>query len=343
MSVPETEIGAPEAAQPPGVPAGVATRVPTAALSRREIALHLAALVLLLLAPLFLGPADLTTLGRILYYALLAASLALLVGIVGLPSLGHAAYFGIGAYTAGLVARDVTTSFWVLLIAATVVAGVAAAATGWLAVRSRGIFFLMLTLAIGEIVFLFAERAEGLTGGSNGLFGIPTPEIAPGTDLSEPATMYWLIVVVFAIGYVLLSLVSRSPFGLALRGVRDNEDRMRALGYSTPRYKFVAFIVAGAIAGLAGALLASQQRLVTPADASFGTAVVALVAVIIGGAGSLWGACLGAGIVIIVRDEIGASLDGHGPLLLGAVFIIAVYVLPGGVAGLIDRLERRRQ
>lgn len=298
--------------------------------------------LLLALAPFALDPATLGTLGRIVYFALLAASLDLLVGITGLPSLAHAGFFAVGAYATGLVAKDVSPLAVVALPAAVAAAGTVAAITGLLTVRSRGIFFLMLTLAVGEIIFLLAESAQDVTGGSNGLYGIPVLELVPGSDgLSQPAPRYWFVLAVFWIGFGVLWMISRSPFGLALRGIHSNEDRMRALGYSPRRYKFVAFCVAGAVAGLAGGLLASHQQLVTPADAAFGTAVVALVSVIIGGAGTLWGPCLGAAVVVIVRDEIGPSLGGHGPLLLGLVFVAAVYLLPGGIAGAAARLRRR--
>jgi branched-chain amino acid transport system permease protein len=297
---------------------------------------------LLLLAPFFLEPVALGTLGRILYYALLAASLDLLVGITGLPSLAHAAYFAVGAYTAGLLGKHVTELAIVQIGAATLAAAVVAALTGWLAVRARGIFFLMLTLALGEIGFRIAEGSD-FTGGSNGLYGIPSVQLLPGSPLVGAAPVYWYVLGVFAVGFAVLWTIARSPFGLALRGVRDNEERMRALGYATLRLKYGAYCAAGAIAGLAGSLLAAHQRLVTPADAAFGTAVLALVAVIIGGAGSLWGACVGAAVVVVIRDQIGPSLDGHGPLLLGVVFIACVYGLPQGIAGLRLRLPRLRR
>jgi branched-chain amino acid transport system permease protein len=299
------------------------------------------AFVLLAAAPFGLEPGMLGTLGRILYYALLAASLDLLIGTVGLPSLAQAAYLAAGAYSAGLVARDVTTSVLVVVPAAVVIAALAAAATGWLAIRSRGIFFLMITLAIGEIFFQVAETAQGVTGGSNGLYGIPAFEVG-GTALGGAASKYWFVLAGFAAGFAVLSAVSRSPFGLSLRGIREDEDRMRAIGYATTRYKYAAYCIAGAVAGLAGALLAGHQQLVTTGDASFGTAVLALVAVVIGGAGSLWGPCVGAAIVVLVRDELGLSLGGHGPLLLGIVFVLAVYLLPEGLAGLPGKVRARR-
>lgn len=302
-----------------------------------------AAIVLLAAAPFFLSPGPLGTLGRILYIGLLAASLDLLLGLTGLPSLGHAAYFGIGAYAAGLLARDVTAFAPAQLAVAAAVGLVAAALTGWVVVRAAGIYFLMLTLAIGVLVHQYAETAD-FTGGSNGLFGIPPPDLGSQAGaIIEPAPKYWYILVVFALGFLALWLVSRSRFGLALRGIRDNEDRMRALGYWVGGYKFAAYCIAGTVAGLAGSLVVADQGLVTPNDVGFATSVLAIVAVIIGGAGSLWGPVLGAAVVVYVRDEIGVSLGGHGPLVLGIVFIASVYLLPGGFAGLTARGRRRRR
>ena len=302
-----------------------------------------AAIVLLAAAPFFLSPGPLGTLGRILYIGLLAASLDLLLGLTGLPSLGHAAYFGVGAYAAGLLARDVTAFAPAQLAVAAAVGLVAAALTGWVVVRAAGIYFLMLTLAIGVLVHQYAETAD-FTGGSNGLFGIPPPDLGSQAGaIFEPAPKYWYILVVFALGFLALWLVSRSRFGLALRGIRDNEDRMRALGYWVGGYKFAAYCIAGTVAGLAGSLVVADQGLVTPNDVGFATSVLAIVAVIIGGAGSLWGPVLGAAVVVYVRDEIGVSLGGHGPLVLGIVFIASVYLLPGGFAGLTARGRWRRR
>jgi branched-chain amino acid transport system permease protein len=137
----------------------------------------------------------------------------------------------------------------------------------------------------------------------------------------------------FVFGLLILWALSASPFGATLRGIRDNEPRMRALGYRPARYKLAAFVLAGAVAGLAGGLLATQQRLVTPADLGFTTSALALLAVVIGGAGTIWGPCLGAALVILIRDTFGPSLGGHGPLVLGLVFIAVVYALPGGLDG----------
>jgi branched-chain amino acid transport system permease protein len=312
---------------------------------RLRVLVALAVIVLLAGAPLLLTPGPLGTLGRILYIGLLAASLDLLLGFTGLPSLGHAAYFGIGAYAAGLLARDVTAFAPALLAVAAGAGLVAAVLTGWVVARARGIYFLMLTLAIGVLVHQYAETAD-FTGGSNGLFGIPPPDLgSEASAIVEPAPKYWYILAVFALGFLALWLVSRSRFGLALKGIRDNEDRMRALGYWVGGYKFAAYCIAGAVAGLAGSLVAADVSLVTPRDVGFTTSVLAIVAVIIGGAGSLWGPVLGAAVVVYVRDEIGVSLSGHGTLVLGIVFMLSVYLLPGGFAGLTahGRLRVRRR
>jgi branched-chain amino acid transport system permease protein len=299
-------------------------------------------LVVLAAVPVFVDPFTANTLSRILVFALFAVSLDLLVGITGLPSLGHAAYFGIGAYTAGLVSIHWTSEAPVPVLLGAVAGAVAAASTGWLAVRSGGVYFLMLTLAIGELVHQLAQRLTGVTGGSNGLFGIPSVRVG-GEPLTLAGLVYWYVLVVAVLGFLALWLVAHSPFGGVLRGIRDNEPRMRSLGYSPFRYKFVAFAIAGGFAGLAGGLLAGLVRIVNPTDTGFTTSALILLAVVLGGAGTLWGPVLGAAVVVLVRDTFGPQLDGHGPLLLGAVFVVAVYVLPRGFAGLAGLLARRQR
>ena len=319
---------------------------PTGSARRRLPVAGLIALVVLILlaaVPLFVAPFQTSMLARMLIFALLAVSLDLLVGVTGLPSLGHAAYFGIGAYTAGLVAKYWTAAAPIPLLAAVAVAAFAAAATGWLAVRSHGVFFLMLTLAIGELIQQLAESWSGVTGGDNGLSGIPAVEVA-GEPLSLVGYVYWYVLFFAVLGFAVIWAVSRSPFGAALRGIRDNEPRMRSLGYSPFRYKLAGFVLAGAIAGLAGGLFASQQfALVTPADLGFTTSALALLAVAVGGAGSLWGPAIGAAVVVLIRDVYGPDLDGHGTLVLGIVFIVAVYSLRNGLAGLATTRFRRRR
>jgi branched-chain amino acid transport system permease protein len=302
-------------------------------------AVAVAVLLVLAAAPLFLAPFATTTLTRVVVFGLFAVSLDLLVGITGLPSLGHAGYLGAGAYAAGWVSINVTAAAPVPLLVGAAVGALAAALTGWITVRTGGVFFLMLTLAIGEVLQQLANTWESATGGANGLSGVPSVRLG-GAPLVNVGFLYWYVLGVAVLGFALVWLVARSPYGAALRGIRDNEPRMRALGYPTALYKYAVFVLAGGVAGIAGSLLVAQQRLVTPADLGFLTSSFALLAVVIGGAGSLWGACLGAAVVVLVRESLGPSLGGHGPLVLGLVFVVVVYLLPRGAAGL--RLRRSR-
>jgi branched-chain amino acid transport system permease protein len=313
-------------------------------MSRRFRAAAVAgALVLVGLAPYYLDPDPLGTLGRILIAGLLAASLDLLVGIAGIPSLGHAAYFGIGAYTAGLLARDVTTFGPVLYFAAAGAGLLAAAATGWVVVRSRGVTLLMLTLVIGEIVRTLAHEWDSLTQGDSGLNDVPAFRVTPsGGGLTQPAEQYWYVFAGFVVGFAVLWSIRFSPFGHALRGIRENDERMHAVGFPVHGYAYAAFCVAGAVAGAAGSLVAAHGDPISPASAGFTASALALVAVIIGGSGSIWGPCVGAAIVLLDRQSLGVQLGGNGPLVLGLTFIAAVYVVPRGLAGIRVRLAKAR-
>jgi branched-chain amino acid transport system permease protein len=284
-------------------------------------------LVVLAAAPLVLTTPATTTVTRVIVFALLAVGLDLLVGVTGLPSLAHAGYLGAGAYAAAWVSVDVTSEVPVPLLVGGAAGALAAALTGWVAARTGGVLFLMLTLVIGETLRQVAEAWAPVT-------GVP-PVRAAGTPLADAASVHWYVLVIGALGFGLVALIAGSPFGAALRGIRDDEPRMRASGYPTSLYKYAVFVVAGGVAGLAGSLLVAQQRFVTPGDVGLTTAALALLAVIVGGAGSLWGACLGAALVVVVRDAVG---PGHGVLVLGGVLVLAVYLLPRGVAG----LRRRR-
>jgi branched-chain amino acid transport system permease protein len=306
--------------------------------------LPLAALLVVALAavPFLVSGEIASALTRILALALLAVSLDLLTGVGGLPSLGHAAPFGVGAYAAGLAAKDVTSFAPAQLLIAVVAGAALSAAVGWLVVRTKGTYLLMLTLAVAELIHTLAGRWDSLTGGTNGLIGIPAITLTPG---GEPVTLagvlYWWALLVAVLGFTVVVVVSRSAFGRSLRGIRDNEERMSSLGYSTFRIKYTVFILAGALAGAAGSLWTAQARFVSPSELGFEVSALALLAVVIGGRGSLWGAVLGAALVGLIRDEIGPYLGGRGPLLLGVVFIAAVYLLPRGFAGL--RLPSRRR
>ena len=273
-----------------------------------------------------------TVLRDMLVFAVFALSLDLLVGYAGMPSLGHAAFFGAGAYGAGIAGQRLATDqLPVTLVAAALVAALLALVIGALVVRAEGIFFLMLTLALAQIVFAIAFQWTALTGGSNGLSGVGRPTLA-GLDFSAPDRMYVLVAVTFLAVALLLWGLVRSPYGRALVGVRENERRMRALGYDTARLKLSAFVVAGALAGIAGALSAYSQRFVSPGDVGLGTSIQAFVMVLIGGAGTLLGPVLGAGVVMFIQRVLSSAI-GISETVLGVVFIAFVLLARQGMVG----------
>ena len=314
-------------------------------LAGRSVPIYLVALgVVVWLIALPFGSSGYTVgvVGRILTFGLFVASLDLLVGIAGLPSLGHGAFFGIGAYAAALLAQDVTAVGPAQLAVAGAIGAVIAGVTGLVTIRSRGIYFVMLTLAIGEVARQVADSWTSLTGGANGLAGVPPLRLFPGGgEIVIAGHIYWYVLAVTALAYGLLAIVRASAFGQALKGMRDNEDRMRALGYSVTGLKLAVLFVAGGFAGVAGSLWVTQLRFVSPADVGFATSAIALLCVVIAGRGSLWGSFVAAAVVIIVRDELGTVIGGRGPLVLGLTFIAAVYLLPRGLAGLVPSVLRQ--
>jgi len=293
----------------------------------------IAVLLVLAALPLLLTAYPVSVASRILAFALLVVSVDLLTGLTGLPSLGQIAYFGVGAYTAGLVGIHWTSNLVVQLGCGVAVALVVAAVTGALAVRTSGVVFLMVTLAIGELTHRVADGMT-LVGASNGLAGIPGPTLLPG---GEPIVLvgylYWWVLAVSVLGFTAAVIVSRSPLGRSMRAVRESPTRLAAVGQRGYAVKLVAYAFAGALAGAAGTAWAVQARFVSPGDIAFSVSALALLSVVLGGAGTLWGPVLGAAVVVLVRDWLSGYLDGHGELVLGLLFVVAVFLLPRGIAG----------
>jgi branched-chain amino acid transport system permease protein len=306
-------------------------------------------LVIALLAavPLFVGDARVYLVTEILIFGLFAASLDLLMGFAGMPSLGHAAYFGVGAYAAALTGLHVTPNVFVQVAVAIGAAALAAFATGVLAVRSRGIYFLMLTLAFGELLFQLSLNWDSVTQGSDGLYGVPNGSFYPGDGqpldaFAYPTRFYFYVLGAFLIGYGVLRLVVASPFGRALVGLRENETRMSSLGYSIPLYRLGAFCIAGAIAGFAGALTIEQQKYASPSNFAFAeVSALAVIALIVGGQGTLLGPVLGAAFVYIVRDELASYWSEHWMFALGGILVLVVYLVPGGFVGAARAIRAR--
>lgn len=271
-------------------------------------------------------------LAEIAIFAILAMSLDLLVGTTGMVSLGHAAFFGIGAYaTAGLVVG----SGWPLglaMPAAIAISALAAALTGVFMVRLGGVFFIIVTLAVGQMAhaFFFKNRAFG---GSDGMAGTPRLALEPlGIDLGDPAMFALFAMGATLMVYLALEVVTASPFGRMLVGIRENEQRMRALGCPVTAHKLAAFVLAGALAGLAGSLTAQHTGFVSPELAFWTVSGEVLVMVIIGGQGRLGGAVAGAAVVILLRHEL-SSLTEYWTFLMGLFFIAVALFARGGLYG----------
>jgi branched-chain amino acid transport system permease protein len=274
-----------------------------------------------------------TILRDMLVLAIFALSLDLLVGVAGMPSLGHAAFFGGGAYAAAIAAqRFGNDDLAVGLAVALVVAAALALAIGIFAVRAAGIFFLMLTLAFAQMVFAIAFQATDLTGGSNGLAGVHRPTFA-GFDFNAPEALFELVACVFVAVLLLLWRIRSSTYGRALVGLRENERRMRALGYDTLRLRLSAFVLSGGIAGIAGALSAYALRFVSTNDVGVSRSVEAFVSVLIGGTGTLLGPAIGAVVVLYVERVLPSAIP-FAETVLGLLFIVFVVAARQGIVGL---------
>ena len=279
-----------------------------------------------------------------LIFAIFAMSLDLLLGYAGMPSFGHAAFYAAGAYAGALWALHLSPDLLPLLSIG-LIAGALLALVGALALRARGIYFLMLTLAFAQVVWsvLSNNQLANVLGGDIGLISVPRPVLPFAADVSlfRPANFYFLTLTVAIIVYLALAAVVASPFGHTLEGIRENEGRMESLGYPTFRYRLAAFIIAGALAGLAGMLGGSFNFSATPATAFWTTSGLAMIAVIMGGSRSLVGPAAGAIVVVLLQLGL-SSLPARGlaerwQLLLGVVFIAFVLFLPGGLYGLLRR------
>ncbi len=283
--------------------------------------------------PWLVEPYTLTTLARIMALGLLAVSVAVLTGHAGMPTLGQVAPYAVGAYTTALLAKAGHTTGPVQLLVAAGAAGLFSVLVGIPLVRTRGVVFLMVTLAVGELAAVGADQWRAVTGGTDGLAGIPAVTLTTGGDALTVTGRYWFVLGATAAALALVWWWLRSPMGMVLRGIRDNEARMHASGHHVAGVLLATYVGAGALAGVGGSLLVATQRYVSPADVSFHISALVLLAVIVGGAHSMIGAFVGAALVVTVRDWAAATVPGHGPLLLGAVFIAAVYALPNGLAG----------
>jgi branched-chain amino acid transport system permease protein len=279
---------------------------------------------------------------RAMAFAILAMSVDLLLGFTGLSSMGQAAYFGVGAYLTAVLATKLHFGlgwdFWLVVLMGIAIGALLAAFFGLFAIRAGGVYFLMITLALGQCVWGLAYRWNSVTGGDNGINLSGRPNF--GLDLSNEVTFFYLVFAFFAVSMALMYLLVRSPFGRSLAGIRERELRMQILGYNTWLHKYIAFIIAGGFGGLAGVLWAHTNGHVSPETVVLTTSVDSLLMVVLGGAGTLVGATIGTAIVFGLREYL-STLVPWWQYVLGGVYVLTILYLPMGLMGILARVRQR--
>ena len=297
--------------------------------------------IVLVTLPLVLSPYYVGLVVKMMVFALFAMSLDLLLGYAGMPSLGHAAYFGMAAYTTGLLALKAGSTVWFALPAGIAMAALTSIVFGLLALRTRGSYFLMITLALSQVLWGIAFGWRSLTGGDDGLPEVPRPNLSLSWSMSDNTPFYYFVLLFFVVGTVLLVRIVASPFGYVLRGIRESETRMLVLGYHVWRYKLVAFVVAAAFAGLAGCLYVYFNRFVSPDYVHVVRSAEVLLMVILGGAGTLLGPAVGAMLIVLLENLISTYTE-RWVTVLGIIYVLVALLAPNGIAGLIASLRKQR-
>jgi branched-chain amino acid transport system permease protein len=270
--------------------------------------------------------------------ALFATSLNLLLGYTGLVSFGHAAYFGIGAYTCAILMKTYEVPFVIALVCAPLLAAAFAVVFGFFCVRLTRIYFAMLTLAFAQIVWGIAFRWNAVTGGEQGMSDVPYPDLSwmaamPLLGTLRVAEQYYLVaLVIVAVCMMLLRMIVNSPFGRMLTVIRENPERARFIGLNVRRYELAAFVIAGAFAGVAGALFGLFNRGVFPDFAYWSKSAEVLIMVILGGMGHFWGPAIGAAALLLLNQQISAYTQ-YWPFVLGVTLIVLLFLFPGGIVG----------
>ncbi|MGD9953070.1 MAG: branched-chain amino acid ABC transporter permease [Burkholderiales bacterium] len=300
--------------------------------------LVLLALAAALALPFVGGPFWTGLATQMLIFGLLALSVDLLLGHAGLFSLTHASFFAVSAYTVAILQ---VRYGWPTLAAAPagIVLGTLLAAIFGISVRTRGVYFILITIALGYVVWGVAHRWSSFTGGDNGVTNVPFPAVGPAAVTSHTQYYYLVLAAVILCGLGYRVLI-RSPFGLGLRGIKASETRMQSLGYRTGMHLYAAFVLSGALASFAGVLYVYYNKFVNPVAASFPISVEAALMAIVGGTGTIVGPFIGAGVVLGLRNWVSSFVEMHHAIM-GAVFIATVLWAPQGLVGLAVRLHAR--
>lgn len=275
---------------------------------------------------------------EILIYGLLAMSLDVLLGYTGLLSFMHAVYMGIAAYTVGLYLKyvDPAASIWLLMFLGVGATVLIAFPIGWLQVRTGGFTFALLTIAFGMMLYTIVWKARNLTGGDDGLIGIPSPNVHLSSwvlaDGKDPTSIYFITLIVVISCFYLTRRIMRSPFGAVLESIRENEERSSFLGVHVHRCKLCGWMLACALAGVSGVLFTIMKCSVSPTVMDAGAGGAILMMTLLGGLGTLWGPFIGAGVFIFAQDYI-STMTEHWMIFLGLFLIVLVLFLPKGIAG----------
>jgi branched-chain amino acid transport system permease protein len=273
-------------------------------------------------------------------WALFAAALDLLLGFTGLLSFGHAAFWGGSAYVTGLIAVHAGAPFPVAVLGGVAAAALLAVPIGFLSVRLRGIYFAMVTLAFAQMIYFIVNQWRDVTGGENGLQGVPRELF--GLDLSDPFVYYYVALPLVLAGFLVAWRIVHSPFGRVLISIRDNPARAQALGYPVERYKLLAFVLSAALSGLAGGLFAISHGFASLQDVYWTTSGQVVMMVVLGGIGTLWGGAIGAGLVVSLNDYLSTAGFQEVGIVTGSIFVIVVLVFRRGIWGTAQHLLARR-
>ena len=311
---------------------------------RRKLRWHPLELVFWLctLLPFFVTPSYLSLASQIAITALFALSLDLILGYAGIVSLGHAAFFGVGAYTAGLLAKHYWSEPLTGLVLAALLAGLVGYAMSHIVVRFRHLALIMLTMGLGLLLHEAANSASALTGGADGLQGFKVPAVLGFKfDMFGRAAYAYSLAVLF-VCFLVARRIIHSPFGLALRGIRENATRMPAIGAPSRAHLRKAYTIAAVLAGIAGALLTHTTSTVSLETLSFGRSADVLVILILGGAGRLYGGIIGAVIYMVARDQFSGANPQYWYFWIGLLLVAVVMFLPNGILGGLSRFFRPR-
>jgi branched-chain amino acid transport system permease protein len=282
-----------------------------------------------ILAPFFFYP---IVVMQVMCYAVFAMGANLLMGSLGLLSLGQAAYFGLGGYVAGYLVQSLGLTPELGLIAAALAASALGAVFGWLVIRRQTIYFAMITLALAQIVYFFAVEATPFTGGENGIQGIPRGALFGVLPLRSDAAMYTLVAVIFLGCFLFVHRIIHSPFGQVVKAIRENEPRAISLGYKAEQYKWIAFILAAMLAGIAGGTKALVMGIETLSDVGSTASGLVVLMVLLGGIGTVFGPLVGALIVVAMQYYL-APFGAWVIVIQGVIFVACVLVFRRGVIG----------